>query len=351
MSKIIIHYFTGTGNTAHSVKLMSERLQNAGHKVKIWQVRKGVLPPVEVFDYHIIAFPVLSWASPVIMQRYIRKMPKGLGAKTAILAVNGAIIYKGELVKGYTGQAIEELEKILKRKKYDVFLTGNASFPDNWTQVTNPSSKQDVEVIFPLGEAEVHVFIEKFLAEKRELFRCGFFNWLCSYFISVLFGIIGRRALGKFYIADERCTGCAICVRSCPAQTIKMEHKKPYWGASCEDCNRCINICPEQAVQVSVPAFILQSAINLILIIWAIRAIQTYIPEWFQINQLLLIGLEIIIIVSAYIILLWISFVPIDAFLRRLLRLKGVRHFFSLSYTQKYRRYKAPGFNPIQKDV
>ena len=81
MSKVIIHYFTGTGNTAHSVKLISEQLQAAGHEVKIRPVKKGVLPPGEVFDYHIIAFPVLSWSAPVMMKHYLRKKPQGNGVK------------------------------------------------------------------------------------------------------------------------------------------------------------------------------------------------------------------------------------------------------------------------------
>jgi flavodoxin len=90
MSKVIIHYFTGTGNTAHSVKFMSEQLQAAGHEVKVRQVKKKVLSSDEVFDYQIIAFPVLSWTAPVIMKRYVRQMPRSKGTKTAILAKQGS---------------------------------------------------------------------------------------------------------------------------------------------------------------------------------------------------------------------------------------------------------------------
>jgi NAD-dependent dihydropyrimidine dehydrogenase PreA subunit/flavodoxin len=348
MSKVIIHYFTGTGNTAHSVKLISEQLQAVGYEVKNWQVKKDVLPPDEVSDYHIFAFPVLSWAAPVIMKQYLLKMPSVKGAKTAILAINGAIFNNGKLVKGYTGQALEQVENILKRKNYDVFLTGNASFPDNWTQVTNPCSVQDTEAIFPLGEAEVRVFIKNFLTGKRELYRCGFFNRLWSYLIAGLFGLIGRRFLGKFYIADEHCTGCSVCAKNCPVGTIKMNHKKPYWGNNCEDCNRCINICPEQAIQVSVPLFILQIIVNLGLTIWAIWAILVYIPEWIQTNRIFLIGTEIVLIIIATLLIFWATIVPIDAFFRMLLRNPKVRRFFSFSYTFKYRRYKAPGFNPLK---
>lgn len=357
MKTAAIHYFTGTGNTAHAVKLIAEQLKVssldasddvAGYEVTIRQVKKGILPPSEPFDYHIFAFPVLSWAAPALMKRYIRKMPVSKGTKAAILAINGSIFHNGELVKGYTGQALEQAESILKREKYDVFLTANASFPDNWTQATNPCSKEDTEAIFLLGEAEVRQFTEDFIQEKRSLYRCGQFNKIWSNIISALFGMIGRRALGKFYIADENCTGCAVCAKMCPVKTIKMDHHKPqnrpYWGINCEDCNRCINICPERAIQVSVPLLILQFVINTGIIIWAIWAILAYMPLWFHTDKIFLIGAEIILIIIATLLIHWVSFVPIDALFRILLKIPGVRRFFSMSYTKKFRRYKAPGF-------
>jgi len=349
MASILIHYFTGTGNTAHAVKLIHEKLMSAGHHVKIVIVKKGIQPPLEAVDFHIIAFPVLSWSAPVMMKRYIRRMPRSEGAKTAILAINGAIFNKGSLVKGYTGQALEQLERFLKRKKYDVFLTGNASFPDNWTQVTNPCDKKDTEAIFPLGEVEVTLFAENFLAGKRELYRCGLFNRLWSFLVAGLFGLLGRRFFGKFYIADERCSGCEICARTCPAQTIQMRRKKPVWGIDCEDCNRCINLCPEKAIQVSVPLAILHLSINFGLTIWAIRAVVLYTPVWIPSGHALQVISEIVLITAVTLLLIWVSMVPIDAIFRLFMRIPVVRKFFSISYTHHYRRYKAPGYNPLHK--
>jgi menaquinone-dependent protoporphyrinogen IX oxidase len=156
MSKVIIHYFTGTGNTAHAVKVISRELQTAGHEVKALQVKNGVLPPDETFDYHIVAFPVLSWAAPVMMKRYLRKMPSGKSVKTAILAVKGAAYFKGKLSMGYSGQALVQARNILTRKDYNVFLTGEAAFPDNWTQMTNPCDESDTKTILEVGEEDIY---------------------------------------------------------------------------------------------------------------------------------------------------------------------------------------------------
>lgn len=349
MATIFIHYFTGTGNTAHSVKLISKNLRENGNEVRIIQVQKGVIPPVESPDFHLIAFPVLSWAAPVLMKKYVSEMPKSGKAKTAILAVNSAIINDGKLVKGYTGQALEQLEHILRKKKYDVFLTGNASFPDNWTQFTNPCRPEEIKEIFKVGEAEVQTFSEKFLSGKKELYRCGFGNIVWSNIVATLFGYIGRRVLGKFYIADENCTNCGICVKSCPVGAIKAGKEKPWWGTTCEDCNRCINICPEKAIQVSMPLFIIQTALNIGLTVWAIVAILQYMPQIIHLDKFFLLTIEIVLIILATIFLLWAAMVPFDAFFRLLMKIHSVRKFFSKSHTAGFRRYVAPGYKPLVK--
>jgi NAD-dependent dihydropyrimidine dehydrogenase PreA subunit len=349
MATIFIHYFTGTGNTAHSVKLLSKTIQEKGNTVRIIQVHKGVIPPVEAPDFHLIAFPVLSWAAPVLMQKYVSEMPKSSRAKTAILAVNGAIFHKGNLVKGYTGQALEQLEHILRKKKYDVFLTGNASFPDNWTQLTNPCKPEEIKDIFQVGESEVRSFAEKFLSGKKELYRCGIGNIIWSNMVANLFGYLGRRALGKFYIADNHCTNCGICVKSCPVSAIKSGKEKPWWGTTCEDCNRCINICPEKAIQVSVPLFIIQLILNFGLTVWAIVAILKYIPQMIPLDKTFLIPIEIVLILFATIFLIWVLMVPFDAFFRLFMKRPSIRLFFSRSYTTNFRRYVAPGFKPLGK--
>jgi NAD-dependent dihydropyrimidine dehydrogenase PreA subunit len=348
MATTIIHYFTGTGNTAHAVKIISEQLRGIGHEVTMLQVKKDVVPPVEAYDFHIIAFPVLSWSAPVMMKRYLRKMPRVNGVRTAILAIKGAIFAGKDLSIGYTGQALEQAKNILTRRQYNVFLTGDTAYPDNWTQLTNPCTAHENEKIFPIGDADVNAFIQKFLADKSELYYCSPFNLIWSYLVAGLFGHIGRRILGKFYIADERCTGCNICAKTCPAGTITMWHDKPRWSTTCEDCNRCINLCPEKAIQVSVPLLILQTIINLGLTIWAIWAVLHYLPMLAWPNKFMLISADVMLIPAVTLLVLWVNVVPLDALFCWLARFPVIRRFFSRSYTHNYRRYAAPDFKLLK---
>jgi NAD-dependent dihydropyrimidine dehydrogenase PreA subunit/flavodoxin len=349
MPSTLIHYFTGTGNTAHAVNLMKKRLEDAGHLVTIIQVSQGINPPTDQYEYHIVAFPILSWAAPTLMKKYLKRMPVTENGKVAILAINGAVVVKGKLVDGFTGQGLEEAESLLKRKGYDVFLTGNASFPDNWTQMTNPCSKEDSAIIISSGEKSVHFFLDEFLNGKRNLFRCGGFHKVWSTLIAWLFGRIGRKVLGTFYIADEHCTGCAFCAKTCPVQTIEMKKDLPFWKTRCEDCNRCINICPEKAIQVSMPLLIIQLSLNLVLTILSI-----YIVVWFTSGVLSLSGFwELLINIVLIPFSIWLGYqitlYPLASLFGWLMQKPRLRPFFSKSFTKNFRRYHAPGYIPGKK--
>ena len=49
-------------------------------------------------------------------------------------------------------------------------------------------------------------------------------------------------------VDNEKCTGCAACVDSCPTQAIRMEGDKAIITEECIDCGACISACPVEAI-------------------------------------------------------------------------------------------------------
>lgn len=52
------------------------------------------------------------------------------------------------------------------------------------------------------------------------------------------------------YHVTEKCIGCGICERICPANAIRMESGKPVWyKEDCYFCMACLNRCPKEAIE------------------------------------------------------------------------------------------------------
>lgn len=55
-------------------------------------------------------------------------------------------------------------------------------------------------------------------------------------------------------VKDEKCTGCKLCIFSCPESNVisfkKKEKKVVIDPISCKDCGICVEICPLKAVAI-----------------------------------------------------------------------------------------------------
>jgi len=55
-------------------------------------------------------------------------------------------------------------------------------------------------------------------------------------------------------IDRDACTGCTMCTRACPANTLEMAEKKSRMKADmpmCMSCGDCVAVCPEQAITIT----------------------------------------------------------------------------------------------------
>lgn len=143
----------------------------------------------------------------------------------------------------------------------------------------------------------------------------------------------GRRALGKMYAADERCTSCGWCERACPARTIVLRgwngsRRLPRWGWRCEACQRCINGCPEDAIQV--PGLRI-AALIVAALPWGLLVVRS-IPRLSVTGSWILAWLVGAVLLPSL----------VDLVLRLLERVPGIRRLAQLGHTRKFRRYRGP---------
>jgi Pyruvate/2-oxoacid:ferredoxin oxidoreductase delta subunit len=336
MSKVFIHYFSGTGNTKRAVDVITGILEKSGFEVKQFAIGK-VRPEIkENADYNIFAFSILSWSAPVLVKKYLRRLPQGGGNKAAAFAV-----YAGD-----PGGALSEVARLLAHKQFEVFLTGGALYPNNWCQMSNPPAAAEIKELLTAGDNMAQDFAANFLKSEPKLYQSGSFGNIVTHCIAFFFGLLGRRFLGKTYIADSKCNNCGLCIKSCPVHTITMAgmlRKKPHWSFNCEDCARCINICSRKAIQVSIPRLLFHLLIY-IAGVWACfpvaGLVATRLPGPYRIiGWITALGMSLLIVC-------WFQFTVIDRLLFVMEQIPGLRKFFEWNFTKNHNRYIAPGFKP-----
>lgn len=341
--KINIHFFTGTGNSLILANGLEKELVRKGCKVEKINIEKIKIPGRTYADIELFVFPVYGFSVPHIVSSYINGFKEAKGVSAAVIASTG----------GGPIRALMHAESQLKKMGFDVFQTRYLNHPDNWAQFTNPMDKETAVKVISAAEKEIPKIAADLLANKRILNKVSVFNQIWSTFVGWMFLYIGRHILGMCYIADRHCNECGICVKTCPTGNIqfkKIFSKKLLWGFDCEDCNRCINSCPKKAIQVSWFGLMVHTVYEVLAVLALVKVFIHFAPGFGLVSSaelaialhagLFIVGIVLIIIVELT-ILHWILFI--------LYQIPFVRNLSAWSWTNKFRRYMAPGFNPLKK--
>lgn len=70
-TKALIHYFSGTGNSARVASLVAEELLKSGIVPYLRPITEGKLPYRSTYNLHVFVFPTYSFTLPAIMQQYL----------------------------------------------------------------------------------------------------------------------------------------------------------------------------------------------------------------------------------------------------------------------------------------
>jgi ferredoxin/flavodoxin len=352
MKALCIRYYTATGNTKRAVEVFAEQARDRGIEVDISTLNgeAGSLWLGDPKSELLVGFSLYGFGSVHSFRRRLARAPLGAGRKAHIIAVCGAELRDGELVPGWPGQAVEQVEHILKRRGYEVASSTYVSYPVNWMQLFAPAEGDGAKRLLAAGDEEVRAYASALLAGSAKLYRCGFGSLLWTVPVSRMFDAIARRFLGKIYASGPECDNCGLCARSCPAGAIRMTRRGPLWKASCDGCNRCINVCPKRTIQASAFKLGLDLVASVALI-WASFPLTrlalgflgvAYLGFW---EALIALALAAALTAPALAFL----FGPIDALLRLAARIPAFRSFLALGPSGRYGRYLAPGFHPSKE--
>lgn len=324
---VLIHYFTGTGNTYHAVKLLSNILQQNGCQINYKNMEEAQKQQSISYDLHVFAFPVYGFGMPAIVKSYLRDLEPTANVSACILSIGGVTGLSGSILdSAFEGDALIMASKLLRRKGYSVKLTELLGYPENWTQVNNPPNEETQAIINEAVDKRIPAIADMLMSGAQNLRSIPIVPYILSKLVNFAYSRIGRRVLGKLFVTDGNCNGCGKCSRICPVHNIKIKRSTPQWGWRCEGCQRCINACSSSAVQTSTLRTITLLAAQ-IAPIFLVVGINKRLP----INGLMDILL--------YGIIAFILTIAVDWVIYILEILPFTRKVAQVNFTSKFRRY------------
>lgn len=243
--KILICYFSGTGNTEKVINRYIECFETEGNEVEIRKISGKDLDcqkkslDFSQYDLLGIAYPVHAFNAPSIMINFVKKIKKQ-PKKTQLFIIKTS----GEPLK-LNNFSSSKVKAILRRRNFVLNNEYHYCMPYNMifrhADSTAYKMWNTANRLIPIDAKEIL---------KGEKVKLKYFPF--SSFLAWIMRIEhwGGRWNGKHYKVSDKCLKCQKCVRACPTQNIKFENGEFHFGKNCLMCMRCSFFCPTNAIKI-----------------------------------------------------------------------------------------------------
>lgn len=341
-SKLVIFYFSGTGNAKQIARWFSENAVNRNIDSEIYNIAKiepNNYPVIENQSLVFIISPIHGFNFPKITLDFIFHLPKG---KNKIVLMNTRAGMKiGKFVTpGLTGIAFILSSLILKSKGYKIIGQIPFDMPSNWISLHPALNNKTVKYLHEVNQKRVDKHAEKIFSSQRDFlaYRDLFQDILISP-IALGYYFIGRFALAKTFYASSACDNCGLCIKQCPVKAIKTIDNRPYWTFKCESCMHCMNYCPKKAIETAHGFIVVVSVLS--------SSVFTFLSN--HILQPIIKTEPVTTIISSVIFLslIWL-FYSLQHILLRYKFFSRIVTFFSFTHYKFWGRYKSTYSNKLQ---
>lgn len=260
-----LHYMTGTGNTLRVARWMAEATAASGGTATLRSIG-AEHPALEDAPMLGVLFPTHGFTAPWGVIKYVARLPRLAGRTAFVVATRAGWGWEWLRLPGFEGTGTWLIAVMLSLKGARVVGITGLDMPSNWTMLHPGMRPANVSDIITRAHARADTFSSAVFSGRR-VYR----GWIPLLFglllapVSLGYLLVGRLLLAKLLVADDRCTSCGLCAKTCPFHAIRMlgrPPRRPYWTYSCEGCMRCMNVCPEEAVQAWQPGLLLLVALS-----------------------------------------------------------------------------------------
>jgi len=342
--KVIIYYFSGTGNAKNTAIWIADEAKTNGidtEIINIDKVQKEKIPQPP--ENTLIGFisPTHGFHFPEIMRKFIRRFPKVKNCSAFIANTRAGVKIGKIFIPGLSGVLHYWSSIILSRKGFKIIGLQHVDLPSNWLFLHPAVRKKETNLIYKRVEPKVRNFATKIINnEKSYKALYDIIQDILIAPISILYIFFGKYFFAKSFIASSDCDMCGLCEKTCPVQAIKEVDKRMFWTYKCESCMKCMNNCPKRAIETAHGFIIAISIISSLLLgylinkIWSLNVFQ----DWQFLQNENIKSLIISILIFPFLFLGY-------RIMHYLMRFRIFERLFVLTSFSKYKfwgRYKAP---------
>ena len=246
--KILICYFSGTGNTQKVadkyVSCLTE-LNNEAQAIAVEtllgdkNLPDNFLTQLQNADLVGFGYPIHAFNAPAIVLEFAKRLPKLADKKRAfVFSTSGEPLELNNI-------SSVKLRGMLKRRNFEVTSEYHYCMPYNimFRHSNEMAHKMwhTCEQLIPLDARDL---VENRPHMLKKVPCGGFIAWImrCEHW--------GGRLNGRRYKVSEECAHCEKCVNICPTHNISVKDGKFRFGRKCLMCMRCALMCPKNAIKI-----------------------------------------------------------------------------------------------------
>lgn len=231
----MIIYFSATGNSKYIASKVAEATND--NIKSITEINKHI--ELQAGEALGIVIPTYFYWVPSVVQEFLETIEIEYDENTYIYCI--------ATCGGTSGQASQQVGRLLEKKGKQVNAYFDIVTPDNWTPMFDVNNKEKIAKVIANEKPQLDKIITCIQNRESGKFIKHTLPYVLAKFIS-LFYEPSRKT--KHLYVENQCVGCGKCANECPVRAIEIQEGRPVWVKDkCTMCLGCLHKCPAFAIQ------------------------------------------------------------------------------------------------------